>query len=185
MKRFLSVIALGACLAVCGGCVTGAAGGSAGDDSTTRKARSLLADIFKVDGKLFGTASLSDLAPLLNAAGQAYDVPGAGDTVVKWDDRLLEALGRKVDDAKASGADPFAGVASVDGPWLDAAGAPVKFPLQRERVKRIVETFGGAAVPSVPAVPTPPVVTPPPAPPPAPPATDPIPPRPAVPGIDG
>lgn len=134
--KTLGIIWLAALAFCLCGCVTGSAGTSAGDNSTAREARSLLA-----------------------------------------------SLGRKVDDAKAAGQDPFAAIASIDGPWLDAAGVPVKFPLRRERVKRIVETFGGDATPVVPAVPAPPSTPPASAAGPAP-ADDSTPPRPPVPGID-
>jgi len=146
-------------LMLCSGCnmTTGAGGG--GNDSTTREARSLLGNIFKIDGKILGAMDLKTMAPLLNAAGKAYGVIGAGDQFVEWDDRLLEALGRKVDDAAAKGVDPFADVASVDGPWTDADGAPVKFPIKRDRVKRITETFGAPTTPPV-VVPSPVVTVP-------------------------
>ncbi len=168
------------------------AGGGEGD-STTREARSLLGSIFKIDGKILGVMDLEDMAPLLNAAGKAYGVTSAGDTAVEWDDKLLEALGRKVDEAAEKGVDPFDGVASVDGPWVDADGAPVKFPIRRERTKRITETFGAPTTPPV-VVRPPPVIAVPPASPspadsnppetPAPPAAaDPVPPRPVVPGV--
>lgn len=130
-------------------------------DSTTREARSLLGSIFKIDGKILGAMDLKTMAPLLNAAGKAYGVPGVGDQAVAWDDRLLESLGRKVDEAQAKGVDPFDGVASVDGPWVDADGAPVKFPIRRERIKRITETFGAPTTPPV-VVPSPQVTTAPP-----------------------
>jgi len=136
------------------------AGGGEGD-STTREARSLLGSIFKIDGKILGVMDLEDMAPLLNAAGKAYGVTSAGDTAVEWDDKLLEALGRKVDEAAEKGVDPFDGVASVDGPWVDADGAPVKFPIRRERIKRITETFGAPTTPPV-VVPSPQVTTAPP-----------------------
>lgn len=140
------------------GCNQTMTAGTGEGDSTTREARSLLGSIFKIDGKILGAMDLKTMAPLLTAAGKAYGVPGAGDKAVEWDDRLLEALGRKVDDAQAKGVDPFDGVASVDGPWVDADGAPVKFPIRRERTKRITETFGAPTTPPV-VVPPPPVST--------------------------
>lgn len=55
-----------------------------------------LSKALRIDGKVLGTWPVSNLAPLLNAAGRQYGIPNAGDMFVAGDTAVLELLGRPV-----------------------------------------------------------------------------------------